>query len=40
MLSCADTLHATAILPADLKRSLQSLACVKARPRLLIAPFP
>ena len=30
-LSYADILHATAIPPADLKRSLQSLACVKAR---------
>ena len=31
-LSYADILHATSIPPGDLKRSLQSLACVKVCP--------
>ena len=38
-LSYADILHATSIPPVDLKRSLQSLACVKvpcAEPTLLL----
>ena len=30
-LSYSDILHATSIPPGDLKRSLQSLACVKVR---------
>ena len=30
-LSYSDILHATSIPPTDLKRSLQSLACVKVR---------
>ena len=36
-LSYADILNITSIPPADLKRSLQSLACVKVLSRLLLS---
>ncbi len=37
-LSYSDILHATSIPPGDLKRSLQSLACVKVGPSPLFFP--
>ena len=39
-LSYSEILHATSIPPGDLKRSLQSLACVKVSPHFICLASP